>query len=256
MRGRLDGKVALVTGAASGIGANCARLMAYEGAAVLITDIDAERGRTVAEEIGDRAAFFAHDVTDEAQWVAAIAAAVERFDALHVLVNSAGIFATGDVEETELADWRRIHAVDLDAVFLGCKHAVPEIARHTAAVGGSIINISSISGIVAGANIATYNSAKAGVRLLTKSVALHCAHKGYNIRCNSVHPTFVDTPLLDDIRARMGHEVMHDKLARQIPLGRLGQTDEIAWPVVFLASEEASYMTGSELVIDGGLSAM
>jgi NAD(P)-dependent dehydrogenase (short-subunit alcohol dehydrogenase family) len=256
MRGRLDGKVALITGAASGIGASSARLMAYEGAAVVLTDIDAERGRAIAEEIGDRAVFVSHDVTDADQWQAAIAAAVERFDALHVLVNSAGIFATGNVEETELADWRRIHAVDLDAVFLGCKYAVPEIARHTASIGGSIINISSISGIVAGANIAAYNSAKAGVRLLTKSVALHCARKAYNIRCNSVHPTFVDTPLLDDIRVRMGDEAMHDRLARQIPLGRLGQVDEIAWAVVFLASDEASFMTGSELVIDGGLSAM
>jgi 3(or 17)beta-hydroxysteroid dehydrogenase len=256
MRGRLDGKVALITGAASGIGASSARLMAYEGAAVVLTDIDAERGRAIAEEIGDRAFFVTHDVTDADQWQAAIAAAVERFDALHVLVNSAGIFATGNVEETELADWRRIHAVDLDAVFLGCKYAVPEIARHTASIGGSIINISSISGIVAGANIAAYNSAKAGVRLLTKSVALHCARKAYNIRCNSVHPTFVDTPLLDDIRVRMGDEAMHDRLARQIPLGRLGQVDEIAWAVVFLASDEASFMTGSELVIDGGLSAM
>jgi len=256
MRGRLDGKVALITGAASGIGASSARLMAYEGAAVVLTDIDAERGRAIAEEIGDRAVFVSHDVTDADQWQAAIAAAVERFDALHVLVNSAGIFATGNVEETELADWRRIHAVDLDAVFLGCKYAVPEIARHTASIGGSIINISSISGIVADANIAAYNSAKAGVRLLTKSVALHCARKAYNIRCNSVHPTFVDTPLLDDIRVRMGDEAMHDRLARQIPLGRLGQVDEIAWAVVFLASDEASFMTGSELVIDGGLSAM
>jgi 3(or 17)beta-hydroxysteroid dehydrogenase len=256
MRGRLDGKVALVTGGASGIGASCARLMAYEGAAVLITDIDEDRGRATAEEVGDRAAFFAHDVTDETQWQAAIAAAVDRFDALHILVNSAGIFATGDVEETELSDWRRIHAVDLDAVFLGCKHGVREIARHTAAVGGSIINISSISGIVGGANVAAYNSAKAGVRLLTKSVALHCARKGYNIRCNSVHPAFVDTPILDGLRDRMGHATMHDKLARQIPFGRLGVADEVAWPVVFLASDESSFMTGTELVIDGGLSAM
>jgi len=255
MRGRLDGKVALITGAASGIGASSARLMAYEGAAVVLTDIDAERGRAIAEEIGDRAVFVSHDVTDADQWQAAIAAAVERFDALHVLVNSAGIFATGNVEETELADWRRIHAVDLDAVFLGCKYAVPEIARHTASIGGSIINISSISGIVAGANIAAYNSAKAGVRLLTKSVALHCARKAYNIRCNSVHPTFVDTPLLDDIRVRMGDEAMHDRLARQIPLGRLGQVDEIAWAVVFLASDEASFITGAELLVDGGATA-
>ncbi len=254
MRGRLDGKVALVTGGASGIGACCARLMAYEGASVLVTDIDRERGESLAAEIGDRAAFHDLDVTDEAQWKATVAAAVEAFGALHVLVNAAGVFATGDVETTTLADWRRIHAIDLDGVVLGCKEAVAEIARHASAEHtGSIINVSSVSGIVAGANLAAYNSAKAGVRHLTKSVALHCARKGYNVRCNSVHPAFVDTPLLAPIR---GEPAAGDKLARQIPVGRIGRVEEVGWPVVFLASDEASFMTGAELVIDGGLSAM
>lgn len=256
MRGRLDRKVALVTGGGSGIGACCARLMAYEGASVLLTDIDEAKGRAMAEAIGDRARFHPLDVTDEAQWPVAIAAAVEAFDGLHVLVNSAGIFMTGDLEETELADWRQLHAVDLDGVFLGCKHGVAEIRKHTAEIGGSIINLSSISGIVAGANLAAYNSAKAGVRLLSKSVALHCARKGYNIRCNSVHPAFVDTPILDGIRGALGDEGMHDRLGRQIPIGRIGREEEVAWPVVFLATDESSFMTGSELVIDGGLSAM
>jgi 3(or 17)beta-hydroxysteroid dehydrogenase len=256
MPGRLDGKVALVTGGASGLGACCAKMMAAEGAAVLVTDIDSVRGEAVAASIGERGAFYRHDVRDEEQWKRAIAAAVNRFGALHVLVNSAGIFFTGDLETTELEDWRRLHEIDLDAVFLGCKHGVREIKNHTATMGGSIINISSVSGLVAGANVTAYNSAKAGVRLLSKSVALHCARRGYNIRCNSVHPAFVDTPILDDLRDRMGHDDMHARLGIQIPLGRLGTAEEIGWLVVFLASDESSFMTGSELVIDGGLSAM
>lgn len=256
MRGRLERKVVLITGGGSGIGACCARLMAYEGASVLLADIDEAKGRAMADMIGDRARFHPLDVTDEAQWPLAIAAAVEAFGGLHVLVNSAGIFMTGDIEETALADWRKLHAVDLDGVFLGCKHGVAEIRKHTAEIGGSIINLSSISGIVAGANVAAYNSAKAGVRLLSKSVALHCARKGYNIRCNSVHPAFVDTPILDGIRDTFGDEGMRYRLGRQIPIGRIGREEEVAWPVVFLASDEASFMTGSELVIDGGLSAM
>lgn len=256
MPGRLDGKVAMVTGGASGLGAACARMMAAEGALVLVTDIDEARGEAVVADIGRQAAFQAHDVRDEKQWQAAVARAVAAFGALHVLVNSAGIFLTGDIEQTELSEWRRLHEIDLDAVFLGCKHGVREIKNHTSGQGGSIVNISSVSGLVAGANVAAYNSAKAGVRLLSKSVALHCARRGYNIRCNSVHPAFVDTPILDDLRARMGQDTMHEKLGAQIPLGRLGTTEEIGWPVVFLASEESSFMTGSELVIDGGLSAM
>ena len=149
-----------------------------------------------------------------------------------------------------------MHAIDLDGVFMGCKHGVAEIKKHTKRLGGSIINISSISGIIAGANMAAYNSAKAGVRLLSKSVALHCAKSGYNIRCNSVHPTFIDTPILDKYRDRFGNDVMQQKLGRQVPIGRLGRPEEVGWALVFLASDESSFMTGSEVVIDGGISAM
>ena len=145
---------------------------------------------------------------------------------------------------------------DLDGVFLGCKYGVREIKQHTAKLGGSIINISSISGIIAGANMAAYNSAKAGVRLLSKSVALHCAKSGYNIRCNSVHPTFIDTPILDRHRKRFGAEIMAQKFGKQVPLGRLGRPEEVGWAIVYLASDESSFMTGSEVVIDGGISAM
>ncbi len=256
MGGRLNGKVALITGGASGLGECAAILMAQEGAHVVIADIQAEKGKALATKIGTAAHFVPLDVTSEAQWKAAIAAAVETFGALHVLVNSAGIGLGKTVEEIELEEWRKVHAIDLDGVFLGCKHGVAEIKKHTATLGGSIINISSISGIIAGANMAAYNSAKAGVRLLSKSVALHCAKSGYNIRCNSVHPTFIDTPILDRYRTRFGDEVMRQKLGRQVPLGRLGRAEEVGWPIVFLASDESSFMTGSEVVIDGGISAM
>ncbi len=159
----------------------------------------------------------------------------------------------GTIEETTLEDWRRVHAVDLDSVFLGCKLAVPVIARHG---GGSIVNLSSISGIIAGHNLAAYNSAKAAVRHLSKSVALHCARQDYGIRCNSIHPAFIDTAMLDDILRRGTREEGLERLARQVPLGRVGDTGDVAWAVVYLASDESKYMTGAELVLDGGVSAM
>ena len=256
MAGRLAGKVALITGGSSGLGECAAKLFAQEGAKVVIADIQADKGKAIAAKIGAAAHFVPLDVTSEDQWKAAIAAAVAKFGALHVLVNSAGIGLSKTVEDIELEEWRKVHAIDLDGVFLGCKHGVKEIKKHTSKLGGSIINISSISGIIAGANMAAYNSAKAGVRLLSKSVALHCAKSGYNIRSNSVHPTFIDTPILDGYRHRLGEETMQQKLGRQVPLGRLGKPEEVGWALVFLASDESSYMTGSEVIIDGGISAM
>ena len=256
MTNRLADKVALITGGASGLGANAAELMAREGARVVVADIAADRGQEVVDRIGPSARFVKLDVTSEDNWKEAIAKAVETFGALHVLLNSAGIGLSKTVEEIELSEWRRVHAIDLDGVFLGCKHGVAEIKKHTKTLGGSIINISSISGIIAGANMAAYNSAKAGVRLLSKSVALHCAKSGYNIRCNSVHPTFIDTPILDKYRDRFGQDLMQQKLGKQVPIGRLGRPEEVGWALVFLASDESSFMTGSEVVIDGGISAM
>jgi NAD(P)-dependent dehydrogenase (short-subunit alcohol dehydrogenase family) len=146
-----------------------------------------------------------------------------------------------------------VHSVDLDSVFLGCKYAVPIIAKSG---GGSIVNISSIAGIIAGHNMAAYNSAKAGVRLLSKSVALHCGRKGYNIRCNSVHPTFIDTPILDRYKERFGAEEAIAKLARQVPIGHIGEPNDVAYGILYLASDESKFMTGAELILDGGISAM
>lgn len=250
---RLTNKIALITGGASGIGRATARRLAAEGARVAVSDINADGARATAAGIGDGAIALEHDVTDEASWADVLAETESRLGGLHVLVNCAGIVSLGTVEETTLEDWRRVHAVDLDSVFLGCKLAVPVIARHG---GGSIINLSSISGIVAGHNLAAYNSAKAGVRHLTKSVALHCARQGYNIRCNSIHPAFIDTAMLDDILRRGSREEGLERLARQVPLGRVGETDDVAWAVVYLASDESRFMTGAELVLDGGVSAM
>ncbi len=261
MTDRLKGKVALITGGASGLGANAAQLMAQEGASVVVADIAADRGKAVADKLGSAGHFVKLDVTSEDNWKAAIQETVDKFGALHVLLNSAGIGLSKTIEEIKLEEWRKVHAIDLDGVFMGCKHGVAEIKKHTGKqtggrLGGSIINISSISGIIAGANMAAYNSAKAGVRLLSKSVALHCAKSGYNIRCNSVHPTFIDTPILDKYRDRFGQDVMQQKLGRQVPIGRLGRPEEVGWALVFLASDESSFMTGSEVVIDGGISAM
>jgi NAD(P)-dependent dehydrogenase (short-subunit alcohol dehydrogenase family) len=253
--GRLDGKIALVTGAGSGLGAAIAAMFVREGARVLLTDIDAESAARNAFELGAAAAF-RHDVTAPEDWTAAIAEAESRFGGLHILVNNAGIGIFGTVEETLFEDWRRVHAVDLDSVFLGCKAALPLIARTAGAGGrGAILNISSISGIIAGANMAAYNSAKAGVRHLTKSVALHCAKSGYRITCNSLHPAFIDTPILDGFAAGRDREEVLAKLARQIPVGHIGEPDDVAYAAVYLCSDEAKFVTGAELYVDGGMAA-
>lgn len=250
--GRVAGKVALVTGGASGLGRASAILMAREGAKVAITDINDAGGREAAAEIGEAAIFIHHDVTQQEEWERAIAATTDAFGGLNILVNSAGKGLGKTIEELELDEWRDLHALDLDSVFLGCKLAIPAMA---ASGGGSIVNISSIAGIIAGHNMAAYNSAKAAVRHLSKSVALHCARQGNNIRCNSVHPVFIDTPILDRHKQRFGEQEALAKLGRQIPIGRVGQPDEVAYGILYLASDESSFTTGTELIIDGGISA-
>jgi NAD(P)-dependent dehydrogenase (short-subunit alcohol dehydrogenase family) len=256
-QGRVAGKVALVTGGGSGLGQAIAELLAREGARVAVTDIDAATARETAGAINAEtpgtAVALAHDVTEAADWSTALERTTAEFGGLHVLVNNAGIAEGGSIEDTDVETWRRVHAIDLDGVFLGCKLALPHMQ---ASGGGSIVNISSVAGIIAGHNMAAYNSAKAAVRHLSKSVALHCAKQGYGIRCNSVHPAFVRTPILNDLVARFGEKEAYAKLGRQIPLGRIGQPEEIAYGVLYLASDESSFMTGAELVLDGGISAM
>ena len=254
---RVAGKMAFVTGGASGLGRASALMLAKEGAKVAVGDINSEGAAAVADEIN--AAYpgqgFAYrlDVTHEENWKAALAAAHEDMGGLNVLLNNAGIGGGTTVEDTDFATWKKVHEVDVDSVFLGCKYAIPLMRDHAP---GSIINISSIAGLIAGHNMAAYNSAKAGVWLLSKSVALHCAHRGYNIRSNSVHPTFIDTPILDPMAAGGSREELTAKLARQVPLKTIGDPDDVAYAVVYLASDESKFMTGAELKIDGGISAM
>ncbi len=255
---RLAGKIALITGAAQGLGAAMAAKFIAEGARVVLTDINVDGAAEQAAKLGTAAVSIGHDVTSEADWNAALAFANEKFGGLHILVNNAGIAAGSSIEATSFEDWRRVHAIDLDSVFWGCKLALPLMAQTVRETGvrGSIVNISSIAGVIAGHNSAAYNSAKAGVRHLTKSVALHCAKQQYRITCNSIHPVFIDTPILDGITSRLGREEGLAKLGRQIPLGAVGEPDDIAWAAVYLASDEAKMVTGHGLYVDGGISAM
>lgn len=252
--GRVAGKVALVTGAASGLGLAISKRLAAEGARVVATDIDLDAANAAASDIAGDVLVLKHDVTSEQDWRDVIARIEEEIGALHILVNNAGIGAMGNVENTTLEDWQRVHSVDLDSVFLGCKYAMA-LMRDSG--GGSIVNMSSIAGIIASHVTVAYNSAKAGVLHLTKSVALHGARGTPQIRCNSVHPAFVDTPILDPMYLRKGsREELLAKLGRQVPLGRVAQPSEIAAAVLFLASDDASFITGAELKVDGGISAM
>jgi len=255
--GRVANKVALVTGAAQGLGAATAKLLAREGAKVFLTDVNVEgveeQARAINAQYADSACASEQDVTDEEAWIRTLGRVRSHFGALHILVNNAGIGSVATIEEESYDNWRRVHAVDLDSVFLGCKHAIALIAESG---GGSIVNISSISGIIAGHNLAAYNSAKAAVRHLSKSIALHCARARNGVRCNSVHPVFIDTPILDRMAAGGDRSAALDKLARQIPLGRVGQPDDVAYAVLYLASDESAFVTGSEIRVDGGISAM
>ena len=210
----------------------------------------------INEELGADTAFaMKHDVTEPDQWDAAIAMADDKLGGLSILLNNAGIGVRGNIETCTLEDWRRGFAINVDGPFLGCQKALKLMKDNQP---GSIINISSIAGLIASDTMPGYNASKAAVWMLTKSVALYCAKMGWNIRCNSIHPTFVDTPILDGIgkNAGLDKEVVMGKLARQIPLGRVGKPQEIANGVLYLASDESSFMTAAELRLDGGISAM
>lgn len=260
MSGRVAGKKALITGAAQGLGAAIARKLAQEGAHVLLTDINeagaAKQAAAINAECGEGTAFSVrHDVTSEADWQAAVDTARGRLGGLSILVNNAGIAPGGSIESISFETWKQAFAINVDGVFLGCRLALPLLRENQPA---SIVNISSISAMIAAPALIAYNASKAAVWMLTKSVALQCAKKGWDIRCNSVHPTFIDTELLENFRIDKSkpREDTLDKLSSQVPLGRIGEPEDVAMGVLYLASDESRYMTGAELKLDGGISAM
>ena len=248
---RLEGKVAFITGGARGMGAAEARLFAREGARVVIGDILDDLGRQVEAEInetGGEALYIHLDVASEDDWRRAIAVTVERFGGLHVLVNNAGVFSRGSVEDTTVEEWDRVMDVNAKGVFLGTKAAVAEMRK---AGSGSIINISSVSGNIGQLGIQpVYNASKGAVRIFTKSVAVQHAREG--IRVNSIHPGAVNTPMTQRDPSDEEEEEEQDEGRPDIPLGRVAEPEEIAYGALFLASDESSFMTGSELIIDGG----
>jgi NAD(P)-dependent dehydrogenase (short-subunit alcohol dehydrogenase family) len=254
---RLDGKVALITGAARGIGAAIARAFITEGARVWVTDLSDETGRKLVAELGPNATFAHLDVRDEADWSGVVAAVVAGAGRLDIVVNNAGItgFESGvvahDPENATLEDWRAVHRTNLDGVFLGCKYAIRAMRP---AQAGSIINISSRSGLVGIPGAAAYASSKAAVRNHTKTVALWCAQEGLTIRCNSIHPAAVLTPMWEPmLGAGPEREVRMAAFVKDTPLRRFGAPEEVAAIATLLASDEAPYITGSEFNIDGGL---
>lgn len=253
--GRVAGKTAIVTGASLGLGRAAATLLAREGARVVLTDLRREEGAEVADRIvsdGGEAIFLTHDVASEEDWKRVIASAVSRFGRLDILVNNAGVALSAPVESTTLEQWRWLMSINLDGVFLGVKHAVDAMK----AKGGSIINLSSIEGLIGDPNLAAYNASKGGVRLLTKSAALSCAKAGYRIRVNSIHPGYIDTPMVSAyIDAQPDPRAARAAVAALHPLGHIGEPDDIAFGVLYLASDESKFVTGAELVIDGGYTA-
>ena len=258
--GRVAGKIALVTGAGSGLGRAAARHLAKEGASVVASDLNEETAKETAEMInaerrntvGSGAAISAkHDATSENDWKTVLDLAKSKFGDLNVLVNNAGISIGGDIESTDFAEWKKLQEIDVDSVFWGCKLALPYMRDSG---GGSIINISSTVGILGNPLTLGYGTAKAAVCSMTKSIALHCARHKYNIRCNSVHPTFIKTPLLQRFTDAVGNEEeAYQTLADLVPLGEILETEDVTYGIIYLASDESRMMTGSEFVIDGGL---
>jgi NAD(P)-dependent dehydrogenase (short-subunit alcohol dehydrogenase family) len=251
---RLKGKTALISGAASGIGAASAKRFIEEGARVALCDLNDERGRALAEQLGDDALFIHLDVTSEADWISAFAAAQNRFGALTTVVNSAGVSIPATIEDETLEGFHRTVSINLDGTFLGCKYAVAALKGGT---GGSIINVASTLGVRGGGVFVSYSASKGGVRLLTRAVALHCTDMGYDIRCNSILPGAIHTEMVDGyiaagVAAGATREAVIEGFASVHPMKRLGRPKEPADAIVFLASDESSFTTGGDIPVDGG----
>jgi len=256
---QVSGKVAIVTGGASGIGEACAETLAREGASVLITDIDDALGKGVVERIGKaggKAHYVRHDVRDEAAWPGIVAEAEKRYGRLDIMVANAGIGIMSPIATMTLADWQRQQAINLDGVFLSIKHSIPAMQR---CGGGSIVLMSSVAGLRGAPGLAAYSATKGGVRLLAKSVALE--HAADNIRCNSIHPGIIATPIWEKIptgaegNRRNAPIDPRERAAASVPLPRVGEAQDIANGVLFLCTDAGNYITGQELVIDGGMTA-
>ncbi len=257
--GQVSGKVAIVTGGASGIGEACAETLAREGASVLITDIDDALGKSVVDRItkaGGKAHYLRHDVRDESAWPGIVADAEKRYGRLDIMVANAGIGIMSPIATMTLADWQKQQAINLDGVFLSIKHAIPAMKR---AGGGSMVLMSSVAGLRGAPGLAAYSATKGGVRLLAKSVALE--HAADNIRCNSVHPGIIATPIWEKIptgaegNRRNAPIDPRERAAATVPLPRVGEAQDIANGVLFLCTDAGNYITGQELVIDGGMTA-
>ena len=257
MTHRVKNKIALVTGGARGIGAATAKLLAEESATVMITDIRDDLGQAMADSLGDNVHYRHLDVSSEDKWIQVFSDIKSRFGGLDILFNNAGIsglnegFGPQNPEESTLESWHKVHHVNLDGVFLGCKHGI-HIMKDK---GGSIINMSSRSGMVGIPDAAAYASSKAAIRNHTKTVALYCARQGYNIRCNSLHPGAIMTPMWDSLfeHSTSGKEQAIAEIAAGIPIGHMGEPEDVAQAVVYLGSDESKYLTGIELTIDGGI---
>src|SRR5690625_608945 len=257
---RVSGKVALVTGGAVGLGAATAKLLAKEGAQVVVTDINEDDGKQVAKDINDAggdAIFIRHDVTDEAEWESVYEQTVGKFGRVDVVVNNAGTTHNRLPDEEDLDSWRRVMAVNVESVQMGTKHAILTMKKYPPRTQGSIINLSSIAGIAGIPNLSAYNASKGAVRLYTKGVALYCAENKLGIRANTVHPGYIWTPMVQGYVETTGasQEEGREQIAALHPIGEVGEPDDIAYGVLYLASDESKFVTGSELVIDGGYTA-
>ncbi|TXL72089.1 glucose 1-dehydrogenase [Vineibacter terrae] len=250
--GRVAGKVVLVTGGGSGIGRATATLLANEGATVVVTDVDRAGGLQTVQQIGGAASFLPHDVSKDEEWQRVIAEVLAKHGRLNGLVNNAGISGPfpSTFESEDVAQWRRIFAVNVDGVFLGCKHGVPAIRDSG---GGSIVNLSSLAALLGTPELSAYGASKGAVRQFTKTVAIECARKGYKVRCNSVHPGIILTSMGESL---FKTEALRERARQRVPLRELGRPEDIGYGILFLISDESRYMTGAELVIDAGMSAI